>query len=164
MRMAGWTAGSALSRTISPSLCGSTGLASTIMLSASGARRLDASSKYCAVSMFRHVPQVVVVPTGNESDLRVVTVVVAEAGRKPGTRLVQRRGHQAAPGRRPLGEPPLRFLLQSLKLGRHLPSSSGIGGQRAGGVAKRRRSHRERRLQLIDTPTPGAGKNSGTWM
>ena len=38
--------GSALARTISPSLCGCTGLASTMMLSASGASATSASSKY----------------------------------------------------------------------------------------------------------------------
>ena len=37
------------------------------------------------------VPQLGGVATGNEPDLRVVAVVVAEAGRKPGTGIVEGR-------------------------------------------------------------------------
>ena len=94
--------------------------------------------------------------------LGVVGVVVAEAGREPGARLVERRGHEAAPGGRPLGEPPLGFGLERLELSGMSASSAGIGRQRSGRSAQGVGSHRDARSRLIEMPTPGAGKNKAT--
>ncbi len=99
-------------------------------------------------------------PTGNETNLRVVTVVVAEVARKPGTRIVQGRRHQAAPSRFPLAEPPLCFLLQSLEIGLQVAIFPGIRGQRTGGLAKRLRSHRKGDFTHRDA---GSGSREEQW-
>ena len=78
------------------------------------------------------LPDVGVVPTGEEADLCVVAVVVAEAGGEPGARIVERRGDEAAPSRRPLGDASLGLLLQRLKFGGHRRVVPGIRGQRPG--------------------------------
>src|SRR6266446_4810244 len=138
MRMAGWTPGSALSSTISPSLCGSTGLALTITCSASGARRLAASSKNSAVSMLRHErTRSSFPPVGKKmiSASWLCVSPVSEGG-----------GDQAAPGRLPLGDPPFRLLLHLPEVGGEVRVVGGIGGQRSASFAQGRGTHRERDL------------------
>ena len=106
--MSGWSAGSALARTISPSLWGCTGLASTIIALGVGAETLGGVVEVLVgIDPQAAAPDVGVVAAGEEPDLGVVGVVVAEAGGEPGARLVQRRRHEAVAGGRPLGEAPL---------------------------------------------------------
>ena len=130
------------------------------MLSASAASRWAGSSKYSSGSTRRHaMPDVGCVAAAEEADLRVVGVMVAEAGGEPGARLVERRGDEAAPGRRPLGDAPLGLLLQRLELRGHVRVVGRIGGQRPGRSARGASGPNEMPTSVIETPTPGAGKN-----
>ena len=130
-------------------------------LSASGASRLDASSKYSSGRRAGTSRQMSGCTHSEEADLRVVGVMVAEAGGEPGARLVERRGHEAASGRRPLGDAPLGLLLQRLAARAGMSASSrGIRGQRPGGSAQGVGAKRDADLVHRDADA-GRGEEEG---
>ncbi len=143
MRISGWTVGSALSRTISPSLCGSTGFAAR---SSSPRRVPGARTRRRNTERYRH------------SDSRATSRDCSRRERKRSARrdcggrqgrLKTRHRRRtetrrpARPGRLPFDQSPLCFLLQSVELGWHLLIVLGIRRQRSSGLSKRVRSHRQ---------------------
>ena len=95
-------------------------------------------------------PDVGVVAADEEAELGVVGVVVAEAGREPGARLVQRRRHQAVTGGGPLGHPPLGLGLERLELLGQVGVVGRVGRQRPGRRPQRVGTHREAHLAHRD--------------
>ena len=107
-------------------------------------------------------PDFGVVSAGEEPDLRVVGVVVAQAGGEPRARVVERRGDEAASGRGPLGDSSLGFVLQGLKFRRQRLVVAGSAGSGPAG-ARSAAGPNEMPTSFIETPTPGAGKKRPTW-
>ena len=76
-------------------------------------------------------PDVGVVAADEEPDLRVVGVLVAQPGREPGARVVERRRHEAVSGRRPFGDAALGLLLERLQLRGQVRVVGRVGRQRS---------------------------------
>src|SRR6516225_1121231 len=149
--------GSALSRTISPRLCGNTGLASNSRFSASFATRLGGSSKNRAVSMLMIVRKKSSLPP-----VRKQMISVSCLSRSP-RRLEQKTTASAsddAPKPRPVAcHSASRFsasCFNARSSGDRVTSAAGSAGNGPAG-ARNPSGPIARATSFIGTPIPGAG-------
>ena len=87
---------------------------------------------------------------------------IAETGREPRARVVERRRHQALAGREPLTQLTFRLSLEALSSGGMDTSSAGSAGSGPAG-ARRASGPMATPMLAIDTPSPGAGNISPSW-